>query len=314
MLIDDHVHVTRSRTIRRPDGDTFCTPDKLIEKMDEDGVDKAVLLPIISPECRSRWVTTEDCLEICAVYPDRFYTFCNLDPRMDTYGEKADFSRYLTWYKEAGCKGVGEVTANLPFDDPLVANMFKHCEACEMPVMFHVAPRIGGCYGLYDELGLPRLEKMLQAFPNLVFIGHSQPFWAEISAGLTEPERNGYPKTPVQPGGRLVELLERYPNLYGDLSAGSGFNSISRDPAFGYEFMDKFQDRLFFGTDICCPRDNMPHARYLRDAREKRLISTKVFEKIAWRNANRVLKLGVPDAASGGVSSTDTGAVPVQKP
>ena len=308
MLIDDHVHVTRSRTTRRPDGDTFCTPDKLIEKMDADGVDKAVLLPIVSPECRNRWVTTEDCLEICAVYPDRFYTFCNLDPRMDTNNEKADFSRYLAWYKEAGCKGVGEVTANMPFDDPLVVNMLKHCEACEMPVMFHIAPRIGGTYGLYDDTGLPRMEKMLQTFPNLVFIGHSPPFWSEISGGLTDATRGGYPKTAVQPGGRLVELLERCPNLYGDLSAGSGFNAISRDPAFGYEFMDKFQDRLFFGTDICCPQNRMPHAKYLRNACEKRFISQKVFDKIAWENVDLVLKLGLGESATANVSALDTGA------
>ncbi len=296
MLIDDHVHVTWSRTTRRPDGETFCTPEQLLEKMDADGVDKAILLPTVSPECSTRIVTTEDCLAICAVYPDRFYTFCNMDPRWDTNSDQADFGRLLNWYKEAGCKGVGEMCANLPFDDPLVANMLKHCEECEMPLMFHIGPRLGGCYGLYDEPGLPRLERMLQQFPSLVFVGHSQPFWAEISGDLKPEERNSYPKGPVAPGGRVVELLERYPNLYGDLSAGSGFNAIHRDPKFGYEFLDRFQDRLFFGTDICCPKDNMPHAAYLRDAREKGFISDEVFEKIAWRNANRVYKLGLPDA------------------
>ena len=293
MLIDDHVHVTKSRTTRRPDGDTFCTPDKLIEMMDADGVDKAILLPLVSPECRNRFVPTEDCLEICAVYPDRFYTFCNMDPRMDTNSEKADLSRHLSWYKDAGCKGVGEVTANLAFDDPLVLNMLRHCETCEMPVMFHVAPRIGACYGLFDDPGLPRLEQALETFPNLTFIGHSQPFWAEIGGDLEPEARNGYPKGPVAPGGRLVELLERYPNLYGDLSAGSGHNAISRDPEFGYRFMETFQDRIFFGTDICCPQNRMPHAQYLRDAYEKRYISQEVLDKIAWRNADRVLKLGV---------------------
>ena len=33
-----------------------------------------------------------------------------------------------------------------------------------------------------------------------------------------------------------MELLRKYPNLYGDLSAGSGYNAITRDPAFGDAF------------------------------------------------------------------------------
>lgn len=298
MLIDDHVHVTRSRTTTRKNGETFATPAQLIGMMDAEGIDKAILLPEISPDCSDRFVTTEDVLEICAVHPQRFIPFCNLDPRMDSNSPSADFSRYLTFYKQAGCRGVGEVTANLPFDDPLVENLFRHCEANAMPVMFHVGPQQGGCYGLVDDPGLPRLEKCLQNFPDLCFIGHSQPFWAEISGDLKPQERNSYPKGPVAPGGRLPELLERYPNLYGDLSAGSGHNAVSRDPQAGYAFMDKFQDRLFFGTDICSPKDKPQLPRYLRTALEQRHIARPVFDKIAWQNANRVFKLGLDESGA----------------
>ncbi len=294
MLIDNHVHVTPSRTTRRRDGDTYCTPSKLIEMMDELGIDRAVLLPRISPECGVRVVTVEDVLEICAVYPDRFIPYCNLDPRWDTNDEHADLSRYLKFYKEAGCKGVGEVVPNLPFDHPMMSNLFAHCQDFEMPVMFHVAPSLGGAYGIFDDPGLPRLETALAKFPDLIFIGHSQPFWAEIGADLDPAKRNTYPKGPVSPG-RLVELFERYPNLYGDLSAGSGFNAISRDPAFGFEFMERFQGRLLFGTDICCPKDQPKLPAYLRDQHEKGAISTEVFENIGWRNLDRILKLGVAD-------------------
>ena len=47
--------------------------------------------------------------------------------------------------------------------------------------------------------------------------------------------------------------MRRYPNLYGDLSAGSGFGAISRDPEFGYAFLEEFQDRLYFALDLCDP-------------------------------------------------------------
>jgi len=160
--------------------------------------------------------------------------------------------------------------------------------------MFHVAPSLGGAYGIFDDPGLPRMERALAKFPALIFIGHSQPFWAEIGAGLDPAKRNTYPNGPVTPG-RLVELFECYPNLYGDLSAGSGFNAISRDPQFGFGFMEQFQDRLLFGTDICCPKDQPKLPAYLRDQHEKGAISTEVFEKIGWRNLDRILKLGLAD-------------------
>ena len=37
-------------------------------------------------------------------------------------------------YKEHGCKGVGEVTTNLPFDDPLVWHLFGFYEQAELPL------------------------------------------------------------------------------------------------------------------------------------------------------------------------------------
>jgi predicted TIM-barrel fold metal-dependent hydrolase len=43
--------------------------------------------------------------------------------------------------------------------------------------------------------------------------------------------------------------MDRFPNLYGDLSAGSGLNAIQRDLKFGREFLIRRTDRLLFGTD-----------------------------------------------------------------
>lgn len=288
MLIDIHTHVSATVTVTRPDGTTFCTPEQLIVKLDESGIDMAVLLPLVSPEHRCRLVGPEEVLEVAARYPDRFIPFCNLDPRMVINTTDADFMPLLECYKTAGCKGVGEITANMPFDDPMVWNMLGQCAKAEMPVIFHVGPRAGGCYGLIDDLGLPRLERTLAQFPNLKLLGHSQPFWAEISTDVTEETRNGYPKGKVTPG-RVVELMRKYPNLYGDMSAGSGHNAVSRDPEFGYAFMEEFQDRLFFGTDICAPHNKTPLVDFLREAR----ISSEAREKISWRNANRVLGLGL---------------------
>ena len=292
MSIDIHTHVTLRKTVTRPDGTINTTAEELIAMLDEAGIDKAVLLPLISPEHMVQQMTTDDILDVTAMHPDRFIPFCNIDPRGITNSPAADFMPLLEYYKSMGCKGIGEVTANLPFDDPRVENMFGQVEKAGIPLLFHIGPRAGGCYGLIDDLNLPKLEGALQKFPNLVLIGHSQPFWSEISADNTDATRNGYPKGSVTPG-RVPELLRKYPNMYGDMSAGSGFNAVSRDPEFGYGFMEEFQDKLLFGTDICRPGQELPLPGYLRKIHDDGKISDQAFDKITWKNANRLLRLGL---------------------
>ena len=294
MLIDIHVHVTPSSTVTRADGTTYCTPEELLAKLDKAGIEKAVLLPMVTPECNHRHVSNEDVLDIAARYRERFIPFCNLDPRQIGNSPDTDFIPHLEHYKAAGCKGLGEITANLAFDDPLVENLLQQCEAIGMPILFHIGPQFGGCYGLVDDLGLPKLEGILQKFPKLTVIGHSQPFWSEIGSEVTVETRGGYPKGKVV-SGKVPELLRKYPNMYGDMSAGSGFNAVSRDPEFGYTFMEEFQDKLLFGTDICAPHNETPLVGFLEAAVEEGNVSSAAYEKITWGNANRILGLGLGD-------------------
>ena len=290
MFIDIHVHTTL-RGGRSP----WPPPDELIEIYDRFAIDQGVILPIVSPECSSGPQHNDEVLEICETWPDRFIPFCNSDPRFVRNSPDAPLDELLLYYTEKGCKGVGEITANLPFNDPMVENLFKHCQALEMPVIFHVAPTIGGHYGLYDEPGLPLLEGALKKFPDLIFLGHSGDFWCEL--GTLEPgeHRHSAARGRVVEEGAVVRLMREYPNLHGDLSAGSGFNAVSRDPEFSAKFLDEFQDRLYFGTDITGPHATRPelsvplpeYLRYFMGGR----ISRDCFWKIARRNAIRLLGL-----------------------
>jgi predicted TIM-barrel fold metal-dependent hydrolase len=209
-------------------------------------------------------VPPEEMLSICAEYPDRLIPTCNVDPRWMDYAPTSNFGKLLEAYKEMGCRSVGEYIVNLPFDDPLNLNVFRQVEEAGLPLTFHIAHRTGGTYGCVDELGLPRLERVLAAFPNLTFLGHSQCFWSHISADVTEGDWATYPTGPVRPG-RVVELMRRYPNLMGDLSANSGFNAIARDPEFGLAFLAEFHERLCFGTDIANVPQDLPLVGYFRD-------------------------------------------------
>ncbi|MCE5259857.1 MAG: amidohydrolase [Chloroflexi bacterium] len=293
MFIDLHMHTTRISGVRRTNGSTFATPEELIAMMDRLGIAKGMLLPLVSPECGICYTTTEEMLAVAHDYPGRFIPFCNVDPRIDGNSAKTDLHRYLDYYSAAGCKGLGEVTCNLPFDDPRVLNLFAACQACMLTVTIHIAPEQGGYYGLVDAPGLPGLENTLKRFPGCKILGHSQPFWAEMSTDYGPVGRNGYPKGKVLPGGRLPQLFERYPNLYGDLSAGSGYNAISRDPEFGYAFLEQYRERLLFALDICAPTDDTPLVRHLNAAVEQGKISRQTFEMIAWRNAANLYGISV---------------------
>jgi len=287
-MIDIHTHL--GRILRE---DVPVTAEELIENMDKWGVEKAVVLPLdATPEGSTFWFTTEQVIDVYRKYPERIIPFCKLDPRQINNSPNTDFTWILKEYKDLGCKGVGEITANLYIDDPMVINLFRQCGDMEMPVLFHLVDRIGAPYGLVDDIYLPRLEKVLKELPKTIFIGHAMSFWAEISSDVDEKTRGGYPKGPIKSPGRLQELLKKYDNLYGDLSAGSGFNAITRDPEYGYKFLEEFQDKLLFGTDFCHHNQEVPIVDYIKNALKEGKISEMAYKKITRLNAERILKLG----------------------
>ena len=298
MFIDIHCHchvnyipgLVRTYGVRNT---RYPTPEELMEIMDIAGIDMAVMLCMVNPETRYCYVTPDEVLATCRKYPDRLIPFCSLDPRFMNNSTKSDFMPTLQTFKEEGFKAVGEYIPNLPFDDPLNMNLFRQVAEIGFPLQFHVGPKIGECYGCYDEIGLPRLEKVLKEVPDLIFLAHSQPFWAEMGTDVTLENRNTYPTGKVTPG-RVVELMRNYPNLHGDLSGGSGLNAISRDPDFGNKFLDEFQDRLYYGTDIAsASKPSYPQVEYFKKLKKEGVITDEAYEKITWKNAVKLLKLDI---------------------
>ena len=240
--IDMHVHCIEERGIPKLSGHFYPTVHELRKIYDEIGVERGVLLPPgTCPEFTTERLSPREAENIAKKYSDTIgWWFCGVDPRFGSNNDKTNFSHYLNYYKSHGARGVSELISNISLDDPRMLNLFSHCEACGMSVTLHFGkPEYD--YGVVDELHLTKLEKILQMFPNLVIIGHSVRFWSELDADVTEETRDGYPTGKVIPG-RVVELMRKYPNLLGDMSAGSGENAIMRDPEFGYAFLEEFQD------------------------------------------------------------------------
>ena len=271
----------------------FVSGEELLELFyDKLNIERGVLLPIVDPV--NQWVsmTSENCKVIADAHPDRFSWFCGIDPRMGMHSEKTNLGYLLNHYKELGAKGVGELTTQLYADDPMMDNLFSALEECDMPVIIHIAPKLGDYYGIVDEMGLPRIEKMLKKHPKMKMIGHSQPFWAEISGDLTLEKRNEYPKGKVTEG-RLVKLMRDYGNLYCDLSAGSGMNAMTRDPEFAAGFLAEFADRIFYGCDVCATFNTHPFQfdEFLTKMRADGTLSEANYRKIVRENACALLGL-----------------------
>jgi predicted TIM-barrel fold metal-dependent hydrolase len=235
-------------------------------------------------------------------YPDRLIPFCNIDPRALTNSVDAPLDSLLRYYRDKGCKGLGEVMLNVPVMDPMVQNLFKHAQDVELPVIFDGSDQVGGDFGLYDDPGLPQLEHTLQKFPKLIMLGHGPVFWSEIGRLETPGERSSVfgpgggqvgcrPSGPIKEEGVVPKLFRRYPNLYGDLSDLNPWNALARDPEYGPKFLDEFQDRLLFGTDICFFDMPLPMVDLLREWRDTKKISEGVFNKVARENAVKLLGL-----------------------
>jgi predicted TIM-barrel fold metal-dependent hydrolase len=297
MFIDIHCHAYR----KLPPVYSFSTAEQVIEVYDRLGIEKGALLPIVSPEIYLPQAN-EDILDMVEQYPDRFFAFCNIDPRAITYSSHAPLGDLLRYYKDKGCKGLGEVMPNLPVMDPMVQNLFKHAQDVGLPVTYDGSDQMTGDFGLYDDPGLPQLEHTLQRFPDLIIFGHGPVFWTEI-ARLETPGERGHvfrpeggqvgrvPSGPIREEGVVPKLMRLYPNLYGDLSDASPWNALARDPEYGPRFLTEFQDRLFFGTDLCFPDMPIMMIDLLLDWRDTGKITVEVFNKMARENAVRFFEL-----------------------
>ena len=276
--VDMHVHLGQPWATRDP-----LTADILLRWMDEHGISHAVVLPLISPEAWYYPITTEWVLEETKPHRDRLLPFCSIDPRTDYLGGRKGFLDTLKRYVDAGAIGFGEHKCGTAIDDPRNLELFRAVGELGLPILFHMDNRRNT-----DRPGLPGLDKALQEAPGAKFIGHAQGWWASISGDVTAEQMGSYPKTAVAPGGAIDRLMGEYPNLYGDFSAGSGANSLSRDPAFGREFLIRRADRLMFGTDYLTPDQEVPQFELF----EQFDLPGDVRRKILRGNAERLLGLG----------------------
>lgn len=277
-FVDVHTHIG---TI--PVGKTEpLTASDLVTWMDGNEISQAWVLPLVSPEAYPNPSSTEYALRATKQHRDRLIPFCAIDPRNSWYGRGKGLTNQLRRYQEMGVKGFGEHKVGLPIADPANLEIYRACGEVGLPILIHIDTKRN-----VDQPGLPGLESILQQFPETQVIAHGPGTWASISGDCTRADMGSYPKSKVTPGGALDRLVKGYNNFHLDLSAGSGANGISRDPAFGREFIIRNQDQTMFGTDYLTIGQPIPQQELMRSLDLPEAVQKKVFRE----NARRMVGL-----------------------
>jgi len=268
------------------------TAELLVRFMDLYDVERSCVLPLVSPESAPVPQPVATALAAYKAFPERIVPFCAVDPRVLTppgqrpghIGGLSGLIDLLKRYQDAGCRGLGEHKTGLAFDAPQQMYLYEACATVGLPILFHLDDIRNP-----DTPGLPRLENVLKAFPELPLIGHAAGFWASISADATLEDFGRYPPVPqaVVAGGALDKLFDKYPNLYGDLSEPGGEKAIARDPAFGREFIVRHAEQLLFGTDVLMPGQQIPQFELLDSLKLPEEVQYKIYRG----NALKLLKL-----------------------
>lgn len=199
-------------------------------------------------------------------YPDQFQLYCGVEENdidKPDYPERAVAELERCYRK--GARGIGELSDKgfgltgdhdlspdqwLHHDDERLDGFWKKAAELNLPVNVHIADHpsswrppdvfqertpIFQQYNQYDGDGLS-YEEIHAHFPRLLEKHPDTTFIACHLANLGNDL------------GRLSSLLDQHPNLYLDISARD--YEVGRQPRGAAKFMNKYPDRVLFGTDM----------------------------------------------------------------
>jgi len=273
--------------------------DRYIENMDRFGIRQTWILPWECP--RHEYLPLYDSVTVgrllgdafgpipfarCLAYkeraPERFVLgFCP-DPR-----QPDACARLQAAHSIHGARVCGELKIRMTYDSPDALRLFRLAGTLGMPVVLHLQydfqPTHDKPWTEWFGGSIEALERALAACPETNFLGHAPGFWIHVSkddlhARVVYPEANA----PVVAGGEVPRLLRRYPNLFCDLSAGSGCLALARDPSHARGFLDEFQDRVLYARDYF---DNR-HQEFI----ESLGLSLAIRRKLYAENAERLIR------------------------
>jgi len=206
-----------------------------------------------------------------AGYEDRFVFFASLNLSDVGPGSGARIAAQLEADVAAGAVGIGEIQkgfglttrkadgTRLEMDDPELDIVWETAGRLGLPVFVHT----GDPAEFFEPFDLTNERWLEQAiYPNRRFSDRSRfPTFDDLMA---ERDRMiaRHPNTTwvvahmswyTADLGRLGELFDRFPNVYGEL--GAVLYDLGRQPRFAKAFFEKYQDRILFGKDSFQPAE-----------------------------------------------------------
>jgi predicted TIM-barrel fold metal-dependent hydrolase len=255
------------------------TDAELIHHQREMGVTKTVLLPAGSKYGLAVGAGGNDTVVALArQVPGEFAFFANELPDI------AETRSVLEKYLKLGAIGIGEQKFGVAADSKAVDAVADIAREFSVPVLLHFE------FQTYN-LGFENFYKVLDRHPQVNFIGHAQTWWGNIDRN--HKQATLYPSGPVTPGGITDRLLSDYPNMFGDMSAGSGLNALLRDEGHARDFLRRHQNKLLFGSDCNDKTGTVPLCQGAKTlAAIRRLAPDKATErKVLCTNAAKLLNL-----------------------
>lgn len=249
-VIDMHAHVYAR------------TPEQVanwVRMMDEAGVQKAIVMTMATGR------EFDKIHALYAKYPDRFEVWCGFDyTGYDKEGFGPAAVKELERCYKVGARGVGELgdkgkglfyckppAWGMHLDDPRMDPLLEKCAELKLPVNIHVADP----YWMYLPMDAKN-DGLMNAYtwrldnqPGIV--GHSG------MIDILDRAVARHPKTTFiachfanccYDLNRLGRMLDKYPNLYADISAR--YAETAAIPRTTARFYEKYQDRLLYGTDM----------------------------------------------------------------
>lgn len=240
--------------------------DDWVRTMDKVGIQKTIIL---SYSTGSRF---DSVVRKYSRYKDKFEIWCGFDY---TGYNKAGWQQHAIaelerCYKkgargvgELGDKGLGELYSHpvpgygLHIDDPRMKPLLEKCAELHMPVSIHVAEDAW----MYENMdstndGLMNSATWRVDMTKNGILNHDQ-----LIATLENAVKNN-PRTIFiachlanccSDLNKLGKLFDIYPNLFADIAARYG--EIAPIPRFVHDFMEKYSDRIVYGTDMGTSRN-----------------------------------------------------------
>jgi len=281
-IIDIHQHLGY---MGRADGG-------LLEHQRAMGVVKTILLPAGRPVetasthfgvgngLQAKALGNEACYQFAKAHPKEFLFAANEVPDLN------EATQEIEKYLKLGAVMIAESKFGVDCDSPAMERIYEVAQAWNVPVLMHWQ------VGMYNY-GFDRFYKMLEKYPRVNFLGHAQTWWANVDKNNVDDPKKLYPKGPITPGGLTERYLAEYPNMFGDLSAGSGLNALTRDETFTPGFLERHQDKLLYGSDCTDVTGRVPECQGAKTIAAVRRFapSKKIERKLLYENAKKMFRL-----------------------